>query len=206
MKQLKQLMIIDGRVADLAGLALSFPAGAEAVVINPEADGWQQVAGAVASHSGLDAVHVFSHGSAGTVWLGNTPLDAANIAGHQAQLAALGQALAPTGDVLLYGCEVGAGASGLALLASLADLTGADIAASDDPTGPAALGGDWTLEVRAGQVEAAPVSGADYRSLLAATEGQFKVGDGGGGGGGGRQPPVPRGGRAPRPRRRWRRR
>jgi len=47
-----------------------------------------------------------------------------------------------SGDILLYGCNVGAGAEGLAFVESVARLSQADVAASDDVTGSAALGGD----------------------------------------------------------------
>ena len=43
---------------------------------------------------------------------------------------------------------------GISFLSRLADLTGADIAASDDLTGSAALGGDWDLEAKTGNIEA----------------------------------------------------
>ena len=43
----------------------------------------------------------------------------------------------------------------MALVDSIAALTGADVAASDDLTGSALLGGDWDLEYRAGDVETA---------------------------------------------------
>jgi uncharacterized delta-60 repeat protein len=62
--------------------------------------------------------------------------------------------LAEEGDILLYGCSVGAGHEGEALTQDLAALTGADVAASTDPTGPAELGGDWVLETATGSVEA----------------------------------------------------
>ena len=63
-------------------------------------------------------------------------------------------AMAADGDILFYGCDVGAAS---ALVGDLAIATGADIAASNDLTGAAARGGDWELEVRAGDVTAALV-------------------------------------------------
>ena len=65
------------------------------------------------------------------------------------------QAFSAQGDLLLYGCDLAASADGRQLLDDLALLTGADVAASDDRTGSIALGGDWQLEQRVGQVEAA---------------------------------------------------
>ena len=56
-------------------------------------------------------------------------------------------------DVLIYGCELASTQSGQFLLSRLADLSSADVAASDDITGHASLGGDWELEFVEGQVE-----------------------------------------------------
>ena len=63
-------------------------------------------------------------------------------------------------SILIYGCSFGAGRAGRAAVRALARATGADIAASDDPTGSAAFGGDWDLEVREGEVAARPVVAA----------------------------------------------
>jgi hypothetical protein len=73
-----------------------------------------------------------------------------------AEIAAWGTALGRDADILIYGCDVGAGATGHDFVTSLASLTGADVAASDDLTGSSDLGGDWVLETRAGLVETAP--------------------------------------------------
>ena len=62
---------------------------------------------------------------------------------------------------------------GIGFIRALADLTGADIAASNDLTGSQALGGDWALEESFGSIGASPVLGAtvvDYPYLLAAQE------------------------------------
>ena len=45
-------------------------------------------------------------------------------------------------------------------------MTGADIAASDDLTGSAVLGGDWELERSAGSVETATLDASDYSGVL----------------------------------------
>ena len=67
----------------------------------------------------------------------------------------------------------GAGdAAGRSLLDAVGSLTGADVAASDDATGHAELGGDWELEWQGGAVEASlPFAAATqqaWRGLLAA--------------------------------------
>ncbi|MEG4634804.1 DUF4347 domain-containing protein, partial [Microcoleus sp. AR_TQ3_B6] len=52
-------------------------------------------------------------------------------------------------------------------LERLSELTGADIAASANPTGNAALGGNWELEVKIGRIEAIPIQALGYSHILA---------------------------------------
>ena len=63
----------------------------------------------------------------------------------------------------------------------LSQLTGADVAASDNLTGSAALGGDWELEVKIGNVEAPLAFGVEtmeaYSAVLTTT--RVSVGTGG---------------------------
>ncbi|NJN49429.1 MAG: DUF4347 domain-containing protein, partial [Alkalinema sp. RL_2_19] len=63
--------------------------------------------------------------------------------------------LSENADILIYGCNFAQGESGERAADTLAQLTGADIAASDDLTGATDLGGDAELEVHKGVVEAA---------------------------------------------------
>src|SRR5690606_10192345 len=56
-----------------------------------------------------------------------------------------------SGDILIYGCNVGA--DGDLLIAQLAEITGADVAASTTLTGSLAKGGDWVLESIIGAIE-----------------------------------------------------
>jgi hypothetical protein len=58
--------------------------------------------------------------------------------------------LSDEADLLLYGCDVAGTARGRELLDKLQRLAGADIAASDDPTGSTRQGGGWVLEYESG--------------------------------------------------------
>ncbi|MEM6450099.1 MAG: DUF4347 domain-containing protein [Cyanobacteria bacterium P01_D01_bin.105] len=115
------------------------------------------------------SLHIFAHGSAGAVQLGATTLTADTLADYSSELTAWGQS--QTQDVLLYGCDVAQGETGSAFINQLVALTGADIQASNDLTGSAALGGDWDLEATFGSVESGLVISekgqADYRGTLA---------------------------------------
>ena len=86
--------------------------------------------------------------------LGNATLDFESLVKRAASIKSWGNALTETGDILFYGCDLAASAEGKSLLDALSRLTGADVAASEDPTGSAAEGGDWDLEFRTGAIEA----------------------------------------------------
>jgi len=104
---------------------------------------------------GFEAIHLLSHGSPGQIGVGIDQLTGRNLEEFASQLHELGGLMAPEGDVLIYGCNVGEGADGAVLVDRFARLTGADIAASDDVTGLVAISGnqDWELEVTSGDVD-----------------------------------------------------
>ena len=70
--------------------------------------------------------------------------------------------------MLIYGCDVGAGSAGYALLDQLAAITGANIAASTNITGDAAMGGNWLLDASAGFVNTPALQVPAYSGILAA--------------------------------------
>ena len=73
---------------------------------------------------------------------------------------------------MFYGCNLAGSDDGLALLDKLGQLTGADVAASDNLTGSAALGGDWVFEYVHGSLESALALSAemqqDFQAVLGA--------------------------------------
>ncbi|WP_344956503.1 DUF4347 domain-containing protein, partial [Zobellella aerophila] len=150
----KEVAFVDSGVTDYQILVDGIGAGIEVRLIDGGRDGLAQLAVWAQQNSGYDAIHILSHGAEGQLRLGTLTLDRAQAESRASELGALGQALNTDGDLLLYGCEVADG-EGQAFVERLAELTGADVAASDDPTGAAALGGDWELEVTRGAIETA---------------------------------------------------
>jgi hypothetical protein len=157
--QPSKVLFIDSRVPDLAQLVAAAEPGTQVVILQPDQDGVTQMAQALQGISGLESISVISHGDEGVLLLGNGPLFAGNLNAYAADLATIGAALAADGDLLLYGCEVGAGEGGAQFLNDLAALTGADVAASDDNTGGTDARdrtGDWDLEITSGTIDRAP--------------------------------------------------
>lgn len=159
LSQPRQLLVIDCSVADWQTFAGNVTPGTDVLLLNGAADGLVQIARAVSAQGRYDAIHIVSHGSGGALRLGTRTVDSAAIARYSAELSAIGAALADDGDLLLYGCDIGAGQQGADFLSALARATRADVAASTDRTGASHLGGDWSLEAATGPLEASlPVS------------------------------------------------
>lgn len=165
-----ELVFVDARVPDvqqlLDDLSAQQQAGRpiEVVLVGSDEDGIGVIGSTLAGRSDVSAVHVVGHGASGVAELGASALDAGSVFQRAGEIAAWGDALSADADLLLYGCDVGEGDAGQSLVTTLAQLTGADVAASDDPTGSALLGGDWDLEMRTGMVEATPFASANVQA------------------------------------------
>ena len=134
--------------------------------LDADRDGVEQIADILRGESGVESIHIFSHGAEGSVSLGDAQLDAESVDAYAASLAVWGEALVGDGDLLLYGCDVALGSSGEAFVERLAASTGADVAASSDLTGAASLGGDWDLEVATGVIDAQALEAAGFEGVL----------------------------------------
>lgn len=151
----REIVFIDHQLTDRETLLKGLAPNAEAILLDGDRDGVEQIAEALQGRSGIDAVHILSHGEAASLQIGTATLDADTITGrYAAALAGLRTALSPDADLLIYGCDFAGGEAGARAVALLSEATGADVAASVDPTGAAALGGDWDLERHTGTVEA----------------------------------------------------
>ena len=152
---------------------------ASVILLDPNQDGIEQITQVLINYQQdyqqLDSIQIFSHGNSGSLQLGSTNLNSSNLYGYSSELISWSNSLKENGDILLFGCNLGAETAGLNLIDGLARLTNADVAASDDLTGSSELGGDWDLEVTTGEIEADAAIPADtlyaYDSVLASYNG-----------------------------------
>lgn len=161
-----EIIFVDAVAADVAG-QLGWHPG-EVYVLDADRDGLEQMAEILNGRTGIDAIHIISHGTPGRLELGNAALDTTSITGmHADELAIIRASLAEEADILLYGCDVSSSADGVAFVEALADATGADVAASSDDTGAEALGGDWVLETQVGDsIETTVIAATEWSGLL----------------------------------------
>ena len=162
-----EVVFIDSAVHGAQALLANIPANAEVITLNAASSGVDQISAVLSGRSNISAIHIISHGTDGALKLGNSTLDASNVATTSAWKAALSQ----DADILVYGCDVGAGSEGAAFVAALAATTGADVAASDDNTSAA----DSDLEVTVGAIQTAYISFSGFVGDLAGFDTVIKV-------------------------------
>lgn len=165
-----EIVFIDSKVENYESLIEGVITGVEVVVLDPNRDGVEQIDQVLAGRQGISSVSIISHGEPGQLSLGATQLTADNLTTYASTLQRWAESLTADADILLYGCDVAAGDRGLAFVQELSNLTGADVAASSDRTGSAALAGNWDLEVVTGAIEAGnilqPQTKVTYNSVF----------------------------------------
>ena len=150
----------------------------QVVLIDSQKNGIAQITKTLANYENLSGVHIFSHGSDGLLQLGDTILSHQTIDSYGESLQQWAAALSAEADLMIYGCNLVAGEGGNQLVKRIAQLTGADVAASNDLTGK---DGDWQLEVSTGAIESdialSASAQASYEGNLALlTNGDFEQG------------------------------
>jgi len=148
------LVFIDPNISDYEQLIAGVKPDLDIVLIDDQLDGISQITQTLRGYRGLSSLHIVTHGAAGKLWLGDGLVSSSTLNQSRAALQSWAAALAPEADILIYGCHVATEDIGERFVQLLSLLTGAHVAASNTLTGSAALGGNWELEVRIGQIEA----------------------------------------------------
>ncbi|MFN6484498.1 DUF4347 domain-containing protein [Nostoc sp. DedQUE02] len=147
-----RLVIIDPKVENYETLVAGVLPNTSVVVLDNDRDGIEQINQVLASYQEVNSLHIVSHGAPGRVYLGNSQLSNETL-NRYAEDVQSWSSLLSSASVLLYGCNIASGEIGEAFLSKLHQLTGANIAASANPTGSTLKGGDWELEVTIGKID-----------------------------------------------------
>lgn len=149
----RSLVVIDASAYGDGGIARSFADAAATLVVGSSDDVFAEVEDSLSHLDGISAIHLVTHGSPGRFTLGSTTFDADTVDDIGPSLLAWNRLTRPGSDLYLWGCDI-AGGDGASLVDSIHTLSGFDVAASTDVTGPARLGGDFDLEYVLGDVAA----------------------------------------------------
>ncbi|MFZ6642995.1 DUF4347 domain-containing protein, partial [Undibacterium sp. TC4M20W] len=159
-----EIVFIEDNVRDIDTLLKGIGDGREVHILDSSKDGLAQMADILAGRKDIDALHLISHGKEASVNLGGLILDQSTLSSHATELKTIGDSLSKDGDILLYGCDIGAN-QGKAFIDQLAVITGADIAASNDLTGGKPFNANWNLEVNSGSIETSSVGNPQLQAL-----------------------------------------
>ena len=164
------IVFVDPNVSDLSTFIAAVDSQHDLVLLNANRSGIEQISDVLSTRANVASVHIIAHGEAGKLAIGNDMLDMQAMNGQAATIRGWARSLTDEADILLYGCRTGEGEIGRNFVVRLAQLTGADVAASIDATGNAAQGGDWELERVVGTLETGLALDSDarerYRGVL----------------------------------------
>ncbi|MEG3941640.1 DUF4347 domain-containing protein, partial [Microcoleus sp. S36b_A3] len=150
----KSLVVVDSRVENYEQLIGGVKAGTEVFILSETRGAIEQITEILGQRHNINSLHVVSHGREAAIAIGPAEFNLDNLETHSHQLQQWGKSLSKSASILLYGCNIAAGKSGLKFIQKISEFTGANIAASNNLTGSAALGGDWELEITTGQINA----------------------------------------------------
>ncbi len=102
----QQIIFVDSSVQNYQSLIQSIDPNDKIVILDDQLSGIAQITQALASESNIQAVHILSHGSEGSLKLGSDLLNGNDIENFNTQIKQWGNALTENGDILLYGCDV----------------------------------------------------------------------------------------------------
>ncbi|MEG4317899.1 MULTISPECIES: DUF4347 domain-containing protein, partial [unclassified Microcoleus] len=106
--RLSTIVFIDAAVTDYQTLLDGVKFGVEAIIIDADRDGVEQISEVLANRTNIDSIHLVSHGEPGSLQLGKTRLSIDNLEDYGKQLQQWRRALTVGADILIYGCNVAA--------------------------------------------------------------------------------------------------
>ncbi len=153
MSNIKNVIFIDKSVEGYNNIIENLPKNTQYFFLEKNKDGIEQIVEAISKYNDLNSIQIVSHGDAAELSLGSSVINNENVETYEDSLFSIGQSLSETGDILLYGCNVAASSGGESFVNKISQFTNAGVAASNNLTGYAALGGDFILEYKTDLIE-----------------------------------------------------
>lgn len=158
----REVAFVDVSVKDFQTLVDGVGEGVETYLVSSMND----IKSILETQEDIDAIHILSHGNTGEITVGSDVLNKDSLDNYDELLQTIKTSLTADGDLLLYGCNVASDGRGQEFIDTLASITQADVAASDDLTGSSTLGGDWVLEKSNGFIDTNTINVSDYNDIL----------------------------------------
>ena len=155
----QSVVFVDSQITNYQAIVAAINPGATVFVYDGAQDGLPQIAQDLQGIPDLASMDIIAHGAAGQVQVGTDTLTTSTIPNYAADLTAIGNALAPDGQLDLYGVSRSCRRR-LPDCAATSD--GPQRRGFDRPMGATALGGTWTLDATTGPTpDALPANVAD---------------------------------------------
>ena len=143
------VVLISSAVADVQGVAAAAKDNAQIIVFDNAQDNLASIKAkldSLVNETGkkIDVLAVITHGSDGTIDIGQDHVTQSNFWAYQLSFQTLANDLTADAQLLFYSCDTAESGVGQALVSSIAQATGADVFASSDATG--GPGNNWVLE------------------------------------------------------------
>jgi hypothetical protein len=161
----REVIFINSTVIKTEEFERSLPHWAEIVYLSKNRSGVEQISDYLKNKKGLDDIRIISHGNAGYFTLNGERIDNSYLAKNCYHFSSWRSALKKEGDIMLYGCNIAASEEGRKMVKTLAELTGADVAAATEEIGGKLK--NWILDYSTGDIESAVLKINDYEYHLA---------------------------------------
>jgi filamentous hemagglutinin family protein len=139
-------VFIDANVKNYQTLVNGTIGGSNINVIESNQNGISKISQTLANVSGANSLHIVSEGDKGNFWVGKDFISNERIGMYENDFSAWKLSLSPAAEVMIYACNLAGGASGKALVQSIASFIGSPVAASTDRTGGTVSNANWNLE------------------------------------------------------------
>ena len=169
-----EMLFVDPCVPDIPAILRGLRGEVEVVLLDGLRPAARQMAEALRARSGLEAVHVMTHGAPGRMSFTAGEWSEATLKRDASDMAAIGGSLRDGGELRLWACEVGRGAAGEAFVLALAEAAGTEVAAAIGLVGAAKKGGAWGLAGR-GAATDPPLTVAGAAAYGGVLDGKIRV-------------------------------
>jgi hypothetical protein len=143
LNQVATVVFVDAGVENYQQLVDGVIPTAEVFVLDAAADGIEQISQILQQRQDVDAVHIVSHGAPGQIFVGRSSIALDDLT--ESNVGQWRQSLSADAEILVYGCNVADGVQGRQFVERLAQLTGAEVYASNAVVGSSKRGGTWKL-------------------------------------------------------------
>ncbi|WP_420403870.1 DUF4347 domain-containing protein [Nisaea sp.] len=137
----RALILVDPRVDGHRKLTAELEATADIRIADPERDGLEQIAEALAATGSVNALYIVAHGAPGRVFLGAAAIDSRALTRNHDTVAAIRERLHGA-DLHLVSCDTGRGVAGRDFVTALSHRLDAPVAAFSGSLGAGHNGGN----------------------------------------------------------------